>query len=137
MTRLMKVQIIVTPGGERMAVLPEAELDALIARAEGRAPALGADESAPDEPVADAFTEALAHEMEEIVPSGFLDRLLSGANPIMVWREYRGLSVVDLAEAAGLPAPRIALLESGEATGQPSEMRAIAEALQLSVDDLV
>ena len=129
MKRPLKVQIIVTPGGERMAILPEAELDALLALVDG----------SPAEliPVPDAFTEALASEMEEIVPSGFLDRLLAGANPIKVWREYRGLSIIDLAEAAEMPAQRIAALEAGDAPAQPAEIQSIAEALKLSVDDLV
>ena len=129
MKRPLKVQIIVTPGGERMAILPEAELDALLALVDAN----------PVEsiPVPDAFTEALASEMEEIVPSGFLDRLLAGANPIKVWREYRGLSLIDLAEAAAIPAERLAALEAGDANGSPAEIHAIAIALKLSVDDLV
>jgi hypothetical protein len=87
--------------------------------------------------VGDAFTEALASEMEAAVPSGFLDRLLDGANPIRVWREYRGLSIVDLAEATGVPAPRLAFLETETLAGSPGEIRAIAMALKLSVEDLV
>jgi hypothetical protein len=125
----INVQIIVTPSGERLAVLPEAELDGLIARAAEAAAAEGV--------VGDAFTEALASEMEAAVPSGFLDRLLDGANPIRVWREYRGLSIVDLAEATGVPAPRLALLETATQAGNPGEIRAIAMALKLSVEDLV
>ena len=131
MKRPLKVQIIVTPGGERMAILPEAELDALLALVDDRA------DGPTDEPAGDDFTAALASEMEEVVPSGFLDRLLSGANPIKVWREYRGLSIIDLAETTGIPAPRLLDLEAGVATGSPAEIHAVAIALKLAVDDLV
>ena len=127
MRRPMNVQIIVTPGGERLAVLPEAELEALIAMLD----------DGVDGVSGDAFVEALASEMEATVPPGFLDRLLAGANPIKVGREYRGLSLVDLAEAAAVPAPRLAALETGEDIGSPAELHAIAVALKLSVDDLV
>jgi len=128
MKRDRHVQIIVTPSGERLAMLPEAELEALLALV---------GETAESTTVPDAFTEALASEMEAAVPSGFLDRLLAGANPIKVWREYRGLSLIDLAEAATIPAERLAALEAGDASGSPAEVHAIAIALKLSVDDLV
>ena len=135
MKRPLKVQIIVTPGGERMAILPEAELDALLALVD--VPLVEPADGPADGPAGDDFTAALASEMEEVVPSGFLDRLLSGANPIKVWREYRGLSIIDLAETTAVPAPRLLDLETGSVTGSPAEIHAIAIALKLAVDDLV
>ena len=128
MRRGLNVQIIVTPSGERLAVLPEAELDALLVLA---------GDTNDVTTVPDDFTDALASEMEAAVPSGFLDRLLAGANPIKVWREYRGLSLIDLAEATAVPAERLAALEAGDATGSPAEIHTLAVALKLAVDDLV
>ena len=43
------------------------------------------------------FKARLAAGQEELVPAAVVNALLDGANPVRVWRDYRGLSAKDLA----------------------------------------
>ena len=75
---------------------------------------------------------------EESVPSSFVERLLlSGENPVRVWREYRGLSASELARRASVSNARIAAIESGASTGSVHTLRRIADALDTTMDTLV
>ena len=121
-----KAQIIKTPQGERLAVLPLAEYERLQEAAE-----LLEDVSAYDE-----AKRRLAAGTEELVPQEIANRLLDGESPIRVWREYRGLSGRALAEAAGVSAPYLSQIEGGRREGSFDTMRRIAETLKISLDDL-
>ena len=71
-------------------------------------------------------------------PSAFVQRLLlSGENRVRVWREYRGLSVAELARSAGVSTGHISAIENGKSTGSLQTLRCIAEALCTSIDALV
>ena len=71
-------------------------------------------------------------------PSAFVQRLLlSGENRVRVWREYRGLSVSELARGAGVSTGHISAIENGKSTGSVQTLRCIAEALCTSIDALV
>ncbi len=75
---------------------------------------------------------------EETFPSSFVERLLlSGENPVRVWREYRGLSASELARRAGVSNAHIAAIESGASTGSAQTLRRIADALDTTIDTLV
>lgn len=121
-----KAQIIETPQGERLAVLPLAEYERLQKAAE-----MLEDVSAYDE-----AKRRLAAGTEELVPQEIANRLLDGESPIRVWREYRGLSGRALAEAAGVSAPYLSQIEGGRREGSFDTMRRIAETLKISLDDL-
>lgn len=121
-----KPQIIETPQGERLAVLPLAEYERLQEAAE-----MLEDVSAYDE-----AKRRLAAGTEELVPQEIANRLLDGESPIRVWREYRGLSGRALAEAAGVSAPYLSQIEGGRREGSFDTMRRIAETLKISLDDL-
>lgn len=121
-----KPQIIETPQGERLAVLPLAEYERLQEAAE-----MLEDVSAYDE-----AKRRLAAGTEELVPQEIANRLLDGESPIRVWREHRGLSGRALAEAAGVSAPYLSQLEGGRREGSFDTMRRIAETLKISLDDL-
>ena len=71
---------------------------------------------------------------EELFPSSLAKRLWSGANPVRVWREYRGLSATDLARRAGVSDSQIATIECGQATGSVQTLCSIAD---VTLDDLV
>ena len=73
---------------------------------------------------------------EEVFPADLVDRLTGGESPVRVFREYRGLSQRDLAEAAGISVPAISKIES---TGKASvaTLAAIAKRLAVTVDDLI
>lgn len=123
----MNAQIIMTPNGERMVMLPEADYRLLLAAAE----------DASDMAVVRAFRERLAAGDEELLPAALVDRILTGENPVRVWREHRGMTITELAKTAGLSQPYLSQIESGARQGTTGTLAAIAGALRLEIDDLV
>jgi DNA-binding XRE family transcriptional regulator len=73
----------------------------------------------------------------EWVPGEVVERLVEGQNPIRVWREHRGLSQAALAARAKLPQQTISMLENGRRKGTLDQVRRLAEALGVGLDDLV
>ncbi|MBO1019337.1 helix-turn-helix transcriptional regulator [Methylobacterium sp. SD274] len=123
----MNAQTIVTPAGERLVLIPEAEYAALIAAAK----------DAADNAAFDRIEKRLASGEEELIPSDIVDRLLDGENRVRVWREHRGLSAKQLAEKAGIAKPFLSQIETGKREGTVDTLRKIADALSLTIDDLV
>ena len=123
----MNEQIITTPNGERLVVIPEAEFLAL----------RGALEDREDAAAIREFQRKLAAGEEELVPAEIANRIIDGENKVRVWRSYRGLSARELATASGLSASYVSEIESGKKEGSISAMKAIAEALRLDLDDIV
>jgi ribosome-binding protein aMBF1 (putative translation factor) len=74
---------------------------------------------------------------EEMIPAEYVYRILDGENPVRVWREYRELSVKDLAAKAGISAAYLSQIEDGNREGSLATMKALAAALGLDLDDLV
>jgi DNA-binding XRE family transcriptional regulator len=116
------MQMIKTPAGETLVVLPLAEYEALVDQA--------------DIAAADRVKADIAAGRDELVPAEFANRLIAGENPVRVYRSLRGLSGRELAERAGISAPYISEIESGKKDGSLSVMRRIAEALNVDLDDL-
>lgn len=58
-------------------------------------------------------------------------------SPLTVWREFRGLTVKTLAQKAGITAAYLSRIETGKRDGTVGTMRKLAEALRLSIDDLI
>ena len=123
---MSKLQIIETPQGERMAVLPIADYERLREAAETLA----------DIAAAEDVLRKLETGEEELIPAEFGDRIIDGESPVRVWREYRGLKARELAEAAGISQSYLSQIESGEREGTFDTMRRIAEALRVTLDDL-
>lgn len=123
----MNAQTIVTPAGEHLVVLSEADFRALSEAAEDNADRLAVGE----------FRRRLAAGEEELLPSGMVDRILGGENRIRVWREHRGLTARALAEAAGIAQPFLSQIETGKREGTVDTLRRIAEVLSATIDDLV
>jgi ribosome-binding protein aMBF1 (putative translation factor) len=87
--------------------------------------------------VADArFRARLAAGEEELVPEAVVERLLTGENPVRVWREHRGLTAAALAAAAGVSAAYLSEIERGVKPGSVAAMKRLADALRLTLDDL-
>lgn len=74
---------------------------------------------------------------EELVPAAVADRLIDGASPLKVWREHRALSQSALARASGVNRVQLADIEADRATGSVQTLRALADALRITVDDLL
>lgn len=123
----MSRQVVVTPSGERFVVLPEAAYDVLVDAAE----------DGEDLAAIARFEERLAAGEEELVPAAMVDRMLNGENPVRVWREYRGLTATALADKAGIAHSYVPQIETGRRDGTVDTYRRLAEALGVSIDDLV
>ncbi len=83
-----------------------------------------------------AYEEAGARE-EEAFPLDLAERLVAGAHPIKVFREYRGMTQVDLARQVGLSPMYISQIETGRRGGSTKALRRIAAALEIDLADLV
>ncbi len=123
----MNAQTIITPSGERMVILPEADYLKVMAALEDVLDAAAA---------RDALT-ALGGGDEELVPEHVMERLLAGESRVKVWREHRGLTVSDLAAASGLSQPYVSQIESGARKGRGKAIASLAKALRLEAEDLV
>lgn len=74
---------------------------------------------------------------DELVPSEVAKRLVSGENPLRVWREFRGMTQAGLSGAAGVNRVQIADIEAGRKNGSVETVCKIAVALGVGVEDLV
>ena len=110
-----------------MVTIPKAEYARLKALAEERVDVLEA-------------TEILARikaGAEDFVPSSVVDRLLSGASPLEVWRQHRGMSQRQLAQVSGVNRIQIIDIEAGRKTGSVHTLKKLAEALGIDIEDLI
>jgi DNA-binding XRE family transcriptional regulator len=118
--------IITTPSGDQMVVLPLAEYERLVE----------AVEDAADIRAYDGAKRRLAEGRDESIPAEFVDRILNGENKIRVWREYRGLTLKALAETSGLAAAYLSQIETGKREGTIETFKKIAAALRVDIDDI-
>ena len=124
----MTTQIIKKDGKPEYAVVPIDKYHALLQVAEEL-----------DELVAfDSAVREMEAGYDELVPHKIAKRLVSGVErPLKIWREYRGLTQVDLATRAGISQAQIAQMEGGKREGKVSVLRKLADALKVDMDDLV
>ncbi len=123
----MNIQTIVTPSGDQMVLLSKDDYEVLMEAARDCA----------DLASIEAFRAKLQSGEEELVPAAIADRLIAGENAIRVWREYRGLSVKALAEAAGIAPAYLSQMETGKRDGTVQTMLRLSKALNLKIDDLI
>lgn len=116
------MQTIITPNGETLVVLPLAEYESLVDKA--------------DIAAADRIKADIAAGRDELVPVEIVDRLIAGENPVKVWRSHRGMTARDLAAKADVSASYLSEIESGKKEGSLSALKKIAEALGVDLDDL-
>jgi DNA-binding XRE family transcriptional regulator len=122
----MSVQVIEKDGKPEWAVIPYEAYRRLVEAAE----------MLHDIRAYDKAKQAI-EEGEELIPSKVTYAILDGANPIRVWREHRGLTQQELAEAAGISVPYLSQIESGKRKGRAEILAAIAKELGLALDDIV
>lgn len=123
----MSIQIIERNGKPEWAVIPYETYLQLVEQVE----------TLQDIRDYDVVKAALVRGEEELIPSEVVYALADGENPIKVWREFRGLTQLQLADAAGISVPYLSQLESGKRKGSTVVLTAIAKALMLSLDDIV
>jgi DNA-binding XRE family transcriptional regulator len=121
----MSVQFIEIDG-RKMAVLPVEDYERLMDAVDDEADVAAAERA-----------EKRRSAGEEYVPMDMVERLVEGENALRVWREYRQLSIGVLANVSGINKSTISLLENDKAYGRPATWRALADALRVTVDDIL
>jgi DNA-binding XRE family transcriptional regulator len=122
----MNVQVIEKRGKPGWAVIPYEDYPRLVANAE----------MLEDVQAYDEARQKLAAG-EELVPSAVNYAILDGVSPVRAWREARGLTQQQLAEAAGISIPYLSQIEVGKRKGSAEVLAALARALRVSLDDIV
>ncbi|OYW23919.1 MULTISPECIES: helix-turn-helix transcriptional regulator [unclassified Sphingomonas] len=117
---------IVEIGGQKIAMLPADDYARLVAIAEDR----------DDIAAADAADKRRA-EGEEYVPFSLINSIIQGENALRAWRNHRGMTLESLAEQTGSRKSALSDLENGKANGKPALWRKLAEALNVTVDEIM
>lgn len=78
----------------------------------------------------------IARGEEETFPEDVVVALVAGENPVRVFRKWRSMTAVSLAQSAGISQPYLSEIENGTKDGSLSVMKRIAEVLKVSLDDL-
>ena len=117
------IQFIERDGKREFAVIPIELYERLAA----------ALEDADDAALADA---ARAADDGFRIPAAVADALLDGAQPVRVWRDRRGLTQDALAAKAGISKAYLCQIETRKRVGALKTLRAIADALAVSVNEL-
>ena len=120
-------QIIRTPGGEELVVLPRAEYEALLARADHGA------EDADDAAIHDARKAELAAGGVALPPE-VSAAILRGESRLKAIRSWRGETQLQLNFKTGIGQGYLSDLESGRRTGTPETIAKLAQALNVPVE---
>jgi hypothetical protein len=117
-------QIIRTPGGEELVVLPRAEYEALLERADHEA------EDADDVAVYDARKTAGS----VVLPPEVSAAILRGESRLKAIRNWRDETQLHLSFKTGIGQGYLSDLESGRRTGTPETIAKLAQALSVPVE---
>jgi ribosome-binding protein aMBF1 (putative translation factor) len=114
-------------GGRKMAVLPVEDYERLVELAEDR-----------EDIAAAADSERRRNEGSvEYLSASMVNRILDGENALRVWREYRGMSISELAEKSGYGHSMISKIEGGTRQGTVALWNALAAALKVLPEDIM
>ena len=121
----MNVQIIENNGKPEWAVVPYDEYRRMVEALEDKA----------DAATLDAAARRLSAGEEESLPADMVARLLE-ESPYRVWREYRGFTLENVAEAAGVTRGYVSMIESGKRQPSRAIQARIAWTLGVRPDEL-
>jgi Helix-turn-helix len=117
-------QIIRTPGGEELVVLPRAEYEALLERADHEA------EDADDVAIYDARKAADS----VVLPPEVSAAILRGESRLKAIRNWRDETQLHLSFKTGIGQGYLSDLESGRRTGTTETIAKLADALSVPVE---
>ncbi|MBM3579103.1 MAG: helix-turn-helix transcriptional regulator [Alphaproteobacteria bacterium] len=120
-------QIIRTPSGEELVVLPRAEYEALLDRADHEA------EDADDVAIYDARKAELAAG-GVVLPPEVSAAILRGESRLKAIRNWRDETQLHLSFKTGISQGYLSDLESGRRTGTPETIAKLAQALNVPVE---
>ena len=83
------------------------------------------------------FDALILPKTDEIFPSDFVNKLFDSENKLRVWREYRGFSAQDLAQAAGISQAYLSEIETGKKEGSLKVWKRLSAALDADLELLV
>ncbi len=121
------IQIIKKEGEPEYAVVPIDDFKRL----------RDAAESLEDAGDIEKFRARLAAGNEELLPAEMVNRIVDGEGPLKVWREYRGIKPAKMAREVGISAGYYSELESGVKEGSLDVWRKLANALSVTLDDIL
>ena len=121
-----EIQIIERDGKPEWAILPYEDYLHLVEQAE----------LLEDIRDFDSISAAIERGDEELIPAEVVNAILDGQNPIKVWREYRGLTQQQVADAIQISKPYLSQIETGKRTGTTDVLSAIAEVLNISLEQI-
>ncbi|WP_246849203.1 helix-turn-helix domain-containing protein [Rubellimicrobium arenae] len=81
--------------------------------------------------------DAAIADRRESIPAKVVKRILKGEHPIRALRTWRGLTGADLAAKAGMHRAQLHDIEHGRKRGSIDTLKRIAEALGVTVDDII
>ena len=70
-------------------------------------------------------------------PADIVEKIIDGEHPLAVMRQWRGLSQQELAVRADVSRVQIGGIETRGATGSVETLKKLANALDLTIDDIV
>ncbi|MEL7466408.1 MAG: helix-turn-helix transcriptional regulator [Pseudomonadota bacterium] len=94
-------------------------------------------ETLSDQAAYDLAIARLAAGEDELMPAEYVYRMVDGEPPLRVFREWRGLSQNALAKKSGVNRVQIGDIEDRGKTGSVATLKKLAEALGITIDDLV
>jgi DNA-binding XRE family transcriptional regulator len=121
------VQIIRTPAGEELVVLPRADYDALVERADY-------DEDAADVAIYDARKAELAAGDAVLMPPQVSAAILRGQSRLKAVRLHCNVAQAEVAHKAGIGQGYLSDLENGRRAGTPETLAKIADALGAPIE---
>ncbi len=80
-----------------------------------------------------AYAEAVAQDDGLRIPFDVVQAELGGAHPVKAWRDYKGMTLRALADAARVSVPYVSQIEGGKRTGTAATLKKLAEGLGVPV----
>jgi DNA-binding XRE family transcriptional regulator len=117
---MAKPQIITSPSGEELVVLPRRDYEDLV-----------------DDLAARKIEAALAGGREELLSAEETAALVAAPTPLAFWRKKRGRTQSQLGAEIGVSENFLSKLERGEANADMTVYGKLAQSLQVLIDDLV
>jgi antitoxin component HigA of HigAB toxin-antitoxin module len=82
------------------------------------------------------YAEAQANDDGFRVPHAVVLAEIDGAHPVKAWRDFRGLTLQALADAAGVSKPYVSQIEGGKRAGTTATLKKLAGVLGVPLDVL-
>lgn len=117
---MVKPQIITSPSGDELVVLPRRDYEDLV-----------------DALAARKVEVALAAGREELLTAEKAAALVAAPTPLAFWRKHRGKTQSQLAADVGVSQNFLSDLERGKAKGDVTLYGKLARCLRLQIEDLV